>query len=292
MARSFVHLNGALVPADEATISVSDLGLLHGASAFTTMLAHNGKVFRLERHIARLLATVALLDLRTDATEETLRQGCRELLESNGLSEARMRITLTPGGVHAEKPTTLITAESLPEYPRDWYDRGIDVVVTALKQQTGDPTYGYKTGCYLPRVLARREAAAKGAEEALWFTTDNRLAEACFCNVFLVLEGKVHTPPRDTPVLPGVVREAVIELCGSLGIECDAETPLTVHEMLAAEEIFLTSSCSGIRPVIRVERHDVGEGKPGPVTRKIISAYQELLDRECPGLHRPTGVQR
>ena len=146
----------------------------------------------------------------------------------------------------------------------------------------GNPVCGHKTGCYLPRVLARQEAAAKGAEEALWYTPDNRLAEACFCNVFLVLDGKVCTPPLATPVLPGIVREAVLELCGALGLECRDDRPLLVDDMLAAGEVFLTASCSGIRPVVRIERHAVGDEAPGPVTRKIMSAYRELLDRECP----------
>ncbi len=147
---------------------------------------------------------------------------------------------------------------------------------------TLDSTFGYKTGCYLPRILARREAGLKGMQEALWFTHDNRLAEACFRNVFLALGGKVRTPPRDTPVLPGVTRQAAIELCARLGIACDAESPLTVRQMLAAEEIFLTGSGLGICPVVRVERHAVGDEKPGPVTRKLMAAYDQLLDEECP----------
>ncbi len=283
MAENYVHLNGQLIPADEAKIGVSDSGFLHGASGFTTMLGHNGVVFRLDRHIARLLATVDSLGLRTDATPEYLTAATSELLKKNELTEARLRITLTPGAANADRPTTLITADALPEYPPQWYEKGISVVVSSYKQHTGDPTVGTKTGSYLTRVLARREAGSKGAEEAIWYTPDNRLAEACFCNVFLVLGGKVHTPRHDTPVLPGIVRETVIELCTVLGIECDYETPLTVREMLGSEEMFLTSSCSGIRPVVRVERHAVGDEKPGQVTRKIMSAYRELLDRECSG---------
>ena len=282
-----VHLNGRLVPADQAAVSVTDAGLLHGASAFTTMLAHNGRIFRLDRHIARLMGTVELLSLRIDPdlSAEKVAAAAREVLAANGLSEARMRITLTPGSVREPPeapPTVLITADPLPDYPPQWYEGGVRVVVASFKQVGGDPTFGHKTGCYLPRVLARREAAAKGAEEALWFTADNRLAEACFCNVFLAAGGKLATPPADTPVLPGVVRGAVIELCGELGIDCDTRTPLTVHEMLAAEEMFLTASCSGIRPVVGVERHTIGDGKPGRITRNIMSAYRELLERECP----------
>jgi len=282
MSSNQVYLNGRIVDADDARISVSDAAFLHGASVFTTMLARNGLVFRLERHLDRLMDTVAMLGFRTDATRESLRDAARRVLEANALSDARMRITLTPGSIRNGEPTTLVTAEALPEYPQQWYEEGISVIVSSSRQAQGGPTVGHKTGCYLPRVLARQEAAASGAEEALWYTPDNRLAEACFCNVFLVMAGKVLTPPLETPVLGGVVREAVIELCDQLEIPCDYKTPLSVHEMLAAEEMFLTASCSGIRPVVRVERHAVGGEKPGPITRRIMTAYGQLLDTECP----------
>jgi branched-chain amino acid aminotransferase len=245
------------------------------------MLARHGKVFRLERHMDRLLETVKLLQIHTDATRENLASGCETLLKANDLADSRMRITLTPGSIRGGEPTTLITADELPDYPRAWYDTGIAVVVSSFRQVANDPTFGYKTGCYLPRLMARQEAAAKGAEEAFWFTTDNRLAEACFCNVFCVLDGTVMTPPRDTPVLPGVVRGAVAELCKQLDIPHDDATPLTVHEMLAANEVFLTSSTMLLRPVVQIERHAVGNEKPGPITKRLMKALDELVDKEC-----------
>ena len=277
-----VYLNGRIVPEHEAVVSAFDSGFLHGASTFSTLLAHNGVVFRIDRHLARMMETVALLGLRCNQTPAGLRDAAYEVLRANALQEARMRITLTSGSIRGGEPAALVTAESLADYPKEWYTDGIGVIVTSFKQATGDPTFGYKTGCYLPRVLARQEAAAKGADEALWFTADNRLAEACFNNAFLVLAGKVLTPPRDTPVLPGIVREAVLELARSLGVPCDDQTPLTVHEMLAADEVFLTGSTTGVRPVVRIERHGVGNEKPGPVTMKLMQAYRQLLDKECP----------
>ena len=278
-----VHLNGQIVPADQAVISATDAGFLHGASAFTTMLAYKGVVFRLDRHLSRLMATVRKFSLRTDATTEGLAVATSELLAANELTEGRVRITLSPGNIGQDKPTTLVTAEPLPEYPEHWYTEGITVAVASFKQPVSDPACGHKTGCYFARVLARQEAAAVGAEEALWYTPENYLAEACFCNVFLVLGGKVHTPGVATPVLPGIVREAVIELCGQLDIQCDTESPLTVRQMLAAQEMFLTASCSGIRPVARIERHSVADEKPGKITQKIMNAYNDLLDSECAG---------
>ncbi|MFP3937082.1 MAG: aminotransferase class IV [Phycisphaerae bacterium] len=283
-----VYLNGNVIPRGEAKVSAFDAGLLHGASAFTTMLARAGRVFRLQRHLHRLMHTVSVLDLRTDATAENLEKAVYQLLSANELSDARVRVTLTPGAVgrmgegeQDEPPTTLITAEPLPEYPSEWYEKGIGVVISPFKQLAGDPAFGFKTGCYMPRVLARKEAAAKGYDEALWFTTENLLAEACFCNVFLVREGEVRTPPVGTPVLPGVVREAVIELCEQLDLPCDADAPLTIDDVLAAEEIFLTSSTAGIRPVARVEKHPVGDDKPGVIARKLMEAYEQLLVSEC-----------
>lgn len=280
MPERMVSLNGSLLPAAKATIRIDDPGFLHGASVFTTMRAHRGVVFRFEKHLERLADTVRLLGLKADVTTGQLVKGLYEVLDANELSEARCRITLTPGPPDGS-PTTLITADALPEYPAAWYEKGVAVIVTALKQAVGDPTFGYKTGCYLPRLLARQEAAAKGAEDALWFTPDNRLAESCFSNVFLVRGGEVYTPPRDTPVLPGVVREAVLELCPASGLVAHDDKPLTVQDMLAAEEMFLTSSCMGIRPVLCIERRAVGTETPGPITKKLMAAWNELLDAEC-----------
>jgi branched-chain amino acid aminotransferase len=277
-----VYLNGNIIPSEQASVSIFDSGFLHGASTFTTMLAHNGMVFRLPRHLDRLLGTASLLGLRISATRAGLADAVDQVLKANNLKQARMRITLTSGDVHTAQPLTLVTAEALTDYPEWWYDKGITVVVSSFKALASDPTFGYKTGCYLPRLLARQEAAAKGAEEALWFNTDNLLSEACFNNVFLVLDGCVHTPPPDTPCLPGVARQAVLELCGQLNIPSDAQTPLTVKDMLRAQEIFLTGSTSLLRPVVHVERHSVGDAKPGAITRRLMEAYRQLLDKECP----------
>ncbi|MCE5327742.1 MAG: aminotransferase class IV [Planctomycetaceae bacterium] len=276
-----VYFNGQIIPAEQACVSVFDSAVLHGASAFTTMLARGGRVFRLPAHLARLMQTVERLGLRNDTDAATLERACSDVLAANELADARMRITLSPGSVHGGAATTVVTAEPLPQYPHDWYESGLTVMIAPFRQNVEDPTCGYKTGCYFPRMLARQHAAAAGADEALWYTPASHLAEACFCNVFLAIEGKLCTPPLNTPVLPGIVRSAVLELARRLAIPCDDQTPLTVKEMLAAKEIFLTSSTSGIRPVARVERHGVGDEKPGELTRRLMDAYESLLAAEC-----------
>ncbi len=281
-----VHLNGRLVPAGEAALRIDDVGFLHGAGAWVTLTARHGRPFRLDRHLDRLADTVGLLGLHVsdEAAAEGLTGALDALLVANGLdgpdASARIRITVTPGPLGGDEPTTLITATAAVPVPQEVYTRGLGVVVSSFKQAIGDPTYGYQTLCYLPRVLARQEAHRKGFAEALWYTPHNRLAEACFSNVFLVHEGILRTPPRDTPVVAGVTREAVLELGRELGIPVDDQGELLVQDMLGADEIFLTSSGLGVAPVVRVERHAVGAETPGPVTQRLIEAYEALVERE------------
>jgi len=282
MSENHVYLNGEIVPADRAAVSVFDTGLLHGASVFTTMLAHNGKVFRLDRHLVRLADNARRIGLTHPAGGEELTGAVGRLLEANRLGEARVRITLTAGAVGMDvQPTTIVTAVAFRNEPR-WYEKGLRVIVNSVRQYEGDPIAGVKTGCYLTRILARQAAAAVGADEALWFTTAGHLAEACFCNVFLVRAGEVYTPPLTTPVLPGVVREAVIELCHRVGIAVHADDAIGGEEIPGSQEVFLTSSVAGIRPVVRVQDFLLGDGAPGPVTRRIMAAYADLLEKECP----------
>ncbi|MDP6046223.1 MAG: aminotransferase class IV [Phycisphaerae bacterium] len=281
MSGKYVHLNGSLVAAADATISVSDAGFLHGASSFTTMRAHNGVVFRLATHLSRLLGTVDVLGLRTEATSESLTAAVKELLAANKLSDARLRITLSPGDVLGGGPTVVITAEVLPEYPPAWYSEGISVSITELRQSPTDIACGRKTGCYFPRILAMRTAAAKDAQEALWFTPAGHLAEGCFCNVFLRTDDELLTPPLDTPVLDGIIRGVVMELCDKLAIKCSDDRPLGGRDLLDADEVFMTSSCSSIRPVVRVEDHVIADGKVGPITSELMKAYNEILESEC-----------
>lgn len=283
METNKVYLNGEVVDSRQAKISVEDAGFLHGVSTFTTMRAHNGVVFRLNKHLARLFETVEFLGIRSDATPGELEAGVYRVLQANDLTEARVRITLSPGSVFEQKSTTLITAAQLGPYPQDWYDKGIRVAISPYTQPINYPAAGHKTGGYLPRMMAQQIAAREGAVEALWFTVDKCLAEGSVSNVFLVKDGQLYTPPLDTPILPGVIRGTVLELAQKLEIQSITDVRLTWDEVCKCDEMFVTGSCSGIRPVVQVAEQAIGAGKPGPVTRRIMEAYQKLLDTECSG---------
>jgi len=282
MSEPVVYLNGRIVPAGQAAVSAFDSGFLHGVSVFTTLRAHNGRPFRLDRHLRRLSADAGRIGLRHEATAEELAGAVDEILRANALTEARVRITLTPGRPGAAPESTTLVTASETGIQAGWYEKGIGAIVNQVRQYEHDPLGGAKTGCYLPRVLARQAAAAAGADEALWFTHSGRLAEACFCNVFLVGDGGLATPPLDTPVLPGIVREAVLELTARLDLTCRDDEPIGYDDVLACREMFLTSSVAGVRPVVRLDRRPIGDEAPGPVTRSILAAYARLLEEECP----------
>jgi branched-chain amino acid aminotransferase len=143
-----------------------------------------------------------------------------------------------------------------------------------------DPTTGHQVLNYLPRLLALSAARAKLGIESLWFTTANVLAEGCFSNVFIVKDEKVMTPALDTPVVPGIVRKHVCKLAAGQGLEV-IEGELLISDLLGAQEVFLTSTVMGVLPVVKIEAHTVGAGKPAPVTKKLSQSFDEYFDKSC-----------
>jgi branched-chain amino acid aminotransferase len=291
----YVMLNGQLTPYEAAWVPAGDAGLLHGAGVFETMRARQGKVFRLRQHLERMTRSAQALAIAFALEEEQLREMVAELLDANDMTDARLRLTVTRGDVHAataEEPvppvTLLLTATAFAAYPAELYEKGMTVVVSASKQNPENPTTGHKVTSYFDRLLALREAQLMGAGEALWFTAGtNYLAEGCISNVFLVdKEGILCTPPLMVPVstgnperrlcLPGVTRQVVLEAATAAGI-LPHERMLTINDVLGAREVFLTNAIMGVMPVTRVESHEVGEGKVGAMTTLLRGALEAEL---------------
>jgi len=281
-----VYLNGRLIPRDEATVSVYDGGWLHGAGLFETMRAHREVVFRLDAHLDRLMESADRMLFPIERPDLPLSRDFRQLLVDNRLSDARVRLTVTAGSMldnpQDERPalTVCATASARTAYPADLYKNGITVVISKHRQSIADPTAGHKTTSYLPRLLALRQAQKHRCGEALWFTPENRLAEGSISNVFVVAGDEVKTPPINTPVLPGITRAVVLEIGREEGMDM-RETPLNVNDLLDADEVFVTNSGLEVMPVIRVEKRDIGDGKPGPVTCNLMQLYRERVEKEC-----------
>ena len=284
-----VYLNGEFLPADAARIRIDDGAWLHGAGLFETMRAENGRIFRLESHLQRL----------TNSAERVLRpiepgqlpgvEVFRELLERNELTAARVRMTVSSGsmrqdgdGADAGQLTVAITVSPLTAYPPAMYHTGVTVVVCGFRQSPADPIAGHKTTCYLPRLLALRSAQQAKCLEALWFTTAHQLAEGSISNVFIVSKGVLKTPPLETPVLPGITRGVILEIARRDRIDTE-ETALTVDDLLDADEVFLTNTMMQVMPVNCVERHTIGEGGFGKMSRTLRESYRDLVKMECSG---------
>ena len=279
-----VFLNDKLVDVDKAGISVTDGGFLYGAGLFETMRAFNGVVFSLEEHLERLFSSAHALAIENSYDKNYISEAVYKVLQANKLSDARLRLTLSSGPMTSEekghKSTLLITATKFTPYSAEYYKNGVMVIISEFKQNQFDPTFGHKTINYFPRIMALGQARSKGAAESLWFTTDNRLAEGCISNVFLVKGSVLYTPPLTTPVLAGVARKTVCELAEKNSIEL-SEKDLYINDVLEADEIFLTNVVMQIMPVVGVEKHTVGDGKVGVVTKKLMKYFDGFIKKNC-----------
>jgi branched-chain amino acid aminotransferase len=300
-----VFLNDKLIDIENARIPAGDSGFLYGAGLFETMRAYNGTVFRLDDHISRLLSSAKALSIEHQYNKEYLTDSVYKVLKANNLIEARpvrknpdaelpnklqisngarLRMTLSAGVMSQSQEKTnatlLITAANLQPYPANYYSKGVLVVLCPSRQNISDPTCGHKTTSYFSRMLALKQAHLKKAAEALWFTTDGRLAEGCISNVFLVKDSKIFTPTAKTPVLPGIARKTVCELAIANKIEL-AEKDLSIDDLLGADEVFITNVIMQVMPIVGIEKHNVSDGKPGKLTKKIAELYDQFVIQSC-----------
>jgi branched-chain amino acid aminotransferase len=279
-----LFFNDKLINSDKACISAADSGFLYGAGLFETMRCSNGVVFSLDDHLNRLFTSAGTLSIQIDFDKKYVTDAIYQLLEANRLTDARIRLTLTGGSMSASedgrKATLLITATQFQPYPPEYYQKGILVILSPYRQNPTDPTTGHKTTSYFPRMLALKAAHQKQAAEAIWFTTDNRLAEGCVSNVFLVKDSVLYTPTLKTPVLAGIARKTVCLLTARNSLEL-VEKDLSIDDVLSADEIFLTNVIMQVMPVVAVEKHTVSDGKVGQMTKKLQDYFIEFFDTRC-----------
>jgi len=282
-----VYLDGRMVDAAEARVSIFDRGFLFGDGVFESMRALNGRVFRRARHLARLRQSAALIELTLPLAEVAFGAAFELVLQSNGLRDARLRLTVTRGpgrpGDYVETtgpPTTVITATEFRSLDPALYERGVPVVTStrsAIAAAAIDPAI--KSISRLASVLARREASRAGAFEALMLNAGGCLTEGTASNVFLVIDGALTTPATAEGGLPGVTREALIELAAEAGLQA-SQGKVPAALLAEAEEVLLTNTSWGVLPVSTIDGKAVGAGCAGPVGRKLLAAYRALLRRE------------
>ena len=285
-----VNVNGRIFDEEHAVVSVFDHGFLYGEGVYETWRTYNGQPFLFDRHMRRLRQSAGMLALPVPPTDDQLDARCRETMRAAGLSEpsrgeAYVRVLVTRGvgdlsydPASCPAPTIVVIVKPHVAPANDVYDRGVRVaLVPVIRNHPGTVNPLIKSNNLLNNALAMQEAFRRGAFEGLMRNYRGELAEGTQSNLFIVRNGAAVTPPVDAGLLPGITREFVFEIGPEAGVPI-REAVLRDADLLDADEAFLTSSTRELVPIVAVDDHSIGTGTPGPVTRRLISAFRARAD--------------
>ena len=278
-----IYLNGALVEKEKAVVSVFDHGLLYGDGVFEGIRSYDGLVFRLKEHIDRLYKSADAIQLKIPMTKIEAIEAVIKTLKANSLKDAYIRLVITRGvgdlGLDprkCKKVTIFIITDKIALYPKEFYQKGLEIVTATTKRNLPaalDPRI--KSLNYLNNILAKIDAIESGTEEAIMLTHDDYVAECTGDNIFIVSSGELLTPPCDVGALEGITRDAVISLAKKLDIPV-FERMLKMDDVYAATEVFLTGTAAEIVPVVKIDERQIGDGKPGKITARLLDEFRKL----------------
>lgn len=273
---STVWINGKLVPTEQATVSVFDHGLLYGDGVFEGLRIYGGKVFKLQEHLVRLDESARAICLKLPYSLDEIARATNETVAANGLVDGYIRLVVTRGAgtlglgpERCEDPQVIIIAATIALYPAEYYEKGLEIITSSvIRNHPAALSPRIKSLNYLNNILAKIEGQQAGCVEALMLNHKGEVAECTGDNIFLVKHGDLKTPPLDAGILGGVTRDTVIELAIGEGIAVHGN-PLTKHDVYIADECFLTGSAAEVIPVVKVDSRVIGNGKPGPITKRL-----------------------
>ncbi len=281
-----VNINGRLLHRDEAAISPFDSAVQGGDAVWEGLRLYDGKIFRLTAHLDRLRSSALALGFAEIPTHAAITQEIARTLDANGMrDEVHIRLTLTRGvkitsgmdpRLNQAGPTLIVLAEHKPPV----YDRtGLTLMTSSVRRAPPDCLDAKIHHCNLvPSILAKIEANAAGADDAIMLDTRGMIAETNATHLFLVEGGTVRTS-RTVACPEGITRSAVLELCGAHGIAAEVGD-LSLTECYRADEVFCTGTMGELAAVTRVDGRRIGDGAPGPVTGRLTALYRDLTVRE------------
>ncbi|MEQ8768736.1 MAG: aminotransferase class IV [Planctomycetota bacterium] len=276
--RDRVELNGELVSASDAMVSVFDVGLLYGAGLFETMRVVRGVAIDLERHLQRLQRSADSLGW-TVPTHELLEERVARWCRASELALGHVRLTVTLGSIAGRSkldpadPVTIVFGGPLPDSLTESKVSGITAITVTL--QPGGSA-GHKSLAYWPWWRAKIEATRAGVGEAILISPGEHVIEGAMSNVFVRHSGQ-WLAPMSGAALPGVTRSRVIEQLSRSGESVD-ESELHREALSTAQEIFVTQSTAGVLPVVSIDGRAIGDGRPGPATRAASEAYEHWVE--------------
>jgi len=275
-----VWLDGKLVDPADAKVSVFDHGLLYGDGVFEGIRAYGSRIFRLEAHIRRLFDSARGIRLTVPLAPDALADAIVETLRANGLQDAYLRVVVTRGigtlGLDPNKcpnPSLFIITDKIDLYPKELYENGLEVITAATMRNHPnalDPRL--KSLNYLNNILAKIEAIDAGTLEAVMLNHLGYVAECTGDNLFIVRDGRLLTPPVAAGILEGITRDEILDVARGLQIDVREEN-LTPQDLYTADECFLTGTAAEVIPVVRIDKRSVGDGRPGPITKRLAEEF-------------------
>ncbi len=278
-----IYIDGQMLPASQAKVSVFDHGLLYGDGIFEGIRFYNGRVFRLEQHIRRLYDCARAILLKIPLTPEEMIAATCATVKANGLRDGYIRLVITRGvgpmGLSPFKcptPSVIIIADAISLYSEESYRTGLTMATVATRRPSHDIlSPQVKSLNYLNNIMAKVEALQAGAEEGLMLNDVGLVAECTGDNIFIVRDGAISTPPLTAGALDGITRGTVFDIAQELGIPI-RERDFSRHDVFIADECFLTGTAAEVIAAVKLDGREIASGKPGAITQRIIARFREL----------------
>ena len=270
------YVGGRWAHPHEATISINDVAVLRGYSAFEALRTYNQRPFHLDEHLTRLYRSAELIELEIPWTREYIAAIINEVIRRNNYKHAAIRILVTGGESEDSilpigKPLLAVLISQLPERDMQRFAQGYKLITTAFQRTAPEA----KTTNYLVAIRALKEAARRNATEALFVNKQDHVLEATRSNFFIFRGDTLVTPGKG--ILMGITRNVVLKLArGRFHIE---ERPILLEELAQADEAFITSSSKEIMPVVQIDDVTIGKGESGPRTYELEQRFIELVER-------------
>jgi len=278
-----IYMNGRLVPKEEATVSVFDHGFLYGDGVFEGIRVYEGVVFRLKEHVDRLYESARTLALKIPITPKEMTDAVLKTAAANEKRDAYIRVVVSRGagdlGIDPSNcagATVVVIVDAIKLYPEEIYRKGISLITASVRRTPLEcMDTRVKSLNYLNNIMAKIQAKQLGSLEAVMLNTQGTIAECTADNFFIVKDGQVKTPDLTQGALGGITRAAVLELARKAGIPA-SETVLALHDAYNADECFLTGTGAEVVPVVSLDGREIGDGKPGPITARLLADFRKL----------------
>jgi branched-chain amino acid aminotransferase len=283
-----VWLDGNLVPAEQASVSVFDHGVLYGDGVFEGIRIYNNRVLKLATHVTRLFESAHSIRLDIPYTHDEIAAAVQATCEANGITDGYIRLVVTRGagtlGLNpftCKRACTYIIADTITLYPKEMYDNGMAIITSSVcRTHPAALSPRVKSLNYLNNILAKIEAIDNGVMEAVMLNSQGFVAECTGDNIFIVRKWEgvttLITPPLHAGTLEGVTMNLVIELAKKLDIPV-LRMDITKHDLYIAQEMFLTGTAAEVISVTKIDNRIIGDGKPGPVTQQLLAAFRKLV---------------